>query len=205
MDVRIIIVLYADCMIFQNLLRAIEVASGLSMSSGHDYKKLFSMISKRSNANDSLSSSTIRRYWKKGNTGEHHSQHTKDMYARLVGFPHYKAFCKEHSLTQCRYVPAETLCASSLMVGECLRVRCAINKWCVIEHLGDGVFRVAHVAGMPLYEGDVVCCTCFCKYEPLFLILKSRKQAAEGCYIVGSIVESLGNDFPSELISVERR
>lgn len=170
---------------FQKLLRAIEVASKLSMSSEHDYKKLSSMISERSNANDSLSSSTIRRCWKKGNTGEHHSQHTKDMYARLVGFPHYKAFCEEHSLAQCRYVPAETLCASSLVVGECLLVRCAINKWCVIEYLGDGDFRVAQVSGMPLNEGDVVSCTCFCKYDPLFLVLKSRKQAAEGCYIVG--------------------
>lgn len=168
---------------FQNLLRAIEVASGLSMSSRHDFEKLSSLISERLHA--SLSIPTIRRCWKKGNTGEHHSQHTKDMYARLVGFPHYKAFCKEHSLTQCRYVPAETLCASSLMVGECLLVRCAINKWCVIEYLGDGDFRVAQVSGMPLYEGDVVSCTCFCKYEPLFLVLKSRKQATEGCYIVG--------------------
>lgn len=168
---------------YQKLLRAIEVASGLSMSSRHDFEKLSSLISERLHA--SLSISTIRRCWKKGNTGEHHSQHTKDMYARLVGYPHYKAFCEEYSLIQCRYVPAETLCVSSLEVGECLLVRCAINKSCVIEYLGDGDFRVAQVSGMPLNEGDVVSCTCFCKYEPLFLVLKSRKQAAEGCYIVG--------------------
>ena len=72
---------------YQKLLRAIEVASGLSMSSRHDFEKLSSLISERLHA--SLSISTIRRCWKKGNTGEHHSQHTKDMYARLVGYPHF--------------------------------------------------------------------------------------------------------------------
>ena len=133
---------------FALLRERAESIFGLSANTTTAFVSLSKDIWRRTG--ESLSPSTLKRFWGYVTTRTNPSVSSLDILARYVGFPSYAAFCTGDASL---YLDAESVSARSLPVGADVEISWNPDRNLLLRHLGGGSFLVVEAKQSKLQTG----------------------------------------------------
>ena len=132
---------------------------------------------------ESLSPSTLKRFWGYVTTRTNLSVSSLDILARYVGFPSFSAFCTGDSSL---YLDAESVSARSLPTGAEIELTWNPGRILHLKHLGDGSFVVVAAERSKLQAGDRFEAADFIVGFPLYLGRVIRDNQELPAYVAGA-------------------
>lgn len=166
---------------FQLLRDRAEGIFGRKVSTTSGFVALSKDVARRTG--ETLSPSTLKRFWGYISTNTNLSVTSLDILARYVGFASFSAFCSGDSSI---YLDAESISARALPKGAEVEVRWNPGRRLILRHLGGGLFRVEISDRSKLLAGDCFEVADFIVGFPLYLgrIIRDGKELP--AYVAGS-------------------
>jgi len=167
---------------YSELCKAVEDMVGRKMQTASDFEWLSNHMSQR--MHEHLSTSTLKRVW--GYFGQVKTRSTTvDVLSRFIGYKNYEAFLNRSNNTQSSFTLSRHITSESLEVGDKLCIKWQPDRSCVIEHLGEGKFRILSAINTKLSVGDTFYCQVFIENEPLFIDKLIHRGSPPVGYIAG--------------------
>jgi hypothetical protein len=171
---------------FEALCKALEQVAGFKMTTPANFERLSEMIFQWQHVK--VSTSTLKRLW--GYTQQTVMPHrsTLDVLAGFVGYKDYTAFLdrkEEMEYTQSDVALVDALKAEDLQVGERLHISWLPNRFCIVEHQGNGHFLVLKAENAKIHDGDQFSCHLMINHEPLTVDLMRDKGRSTMVYTAG--------------------
>lgn len=137
-----------------------------------------------------LSPTTLKRFWNYIDKDKMNIPRlfTLSTLALFAGYKDWNVFCvmldvKDKSNSD--FVRSQQLYATSLKVGDCVRLMWSPNRCIVVKYMGEDMFEVVASQNSKLMEKDRFCCGCFIDGEPLYLNRLVRADEVIGAYVCG--------------------
>lgn len=168
------------------LCKAIEETIGHSITTPKDFEQLADRIF--SHQHTAISPSTLKRLWGYAGQECHPRLLTLDILARFIGYKDFSSFEKARpgdKEAQSQFFLSGMLTDKQIEKGACLQLSWRPDRLCVIEHLGEGRFRVLEAYNTKLSVGDTFVCHCFINREPLYINHLIHLGQAPICYVAG--------------------
>lgn len=166
---------------FPLLRKRTETRFGRAVHNSLDFKNLSCDILQRTG--ESLSASTLKRFWGYVSASSQLSRSSLDILARYVGFSNFAAFCSGDASL---YLDAESVPARSIPKGAEVEVCWNPGRRLRLLHLGEGTFRVVAVERSKLHVGDCFELASFIVGFPLYLGRVFRDEKELPAYVAGA-------------------
>lgn len=160
-----------------------ERVAGHAMRTPRDFDRLSEAIFARTR--EMVSASTLKRLWGYLDSEVEPRRYTLDALSRFVGYADYEAFLRRTGEAESDLVLSRRLTAEELREGQLLRLTWQPDRVCVVEHRGEGRFRVVKAEHTKLSVGDTFTCHLFIAHEPLFLDHVVHLGGAPTAYVAG--------------------
>ena len=136
-----------------------------------------------SRTGETLSPSTLKRFWGYVTTRTNPSVSSLDILARYVGFSSFSAFCSGDASL---YLDAEAVSARSLPAGAEIELSWNPDRNLHLKHLGEGSFVVVASERSKLQVGDRFEVATFIVGFPLYLGSVIRENQELPAYVAGA-------------------
>lgn len=168
------------------LRKMVEESVSRPMKTPADFQFLTGVIQER--CKETLGVTTLKRIWGYIDGYDTVRYSTLSVLARCVGFHDWDDFVAHHDRDgeTSQMVFGRTLYAADIEVGGQLRIAWAPDRRVLLEHLGDGSFRVLAAENSKLKVGDTFHCSCFILGQPLYLDNFVRDDNAPTLFVVGN-------------------
>ena len=174
----------ADKEYYTHLRKAVEETVGREMKSPNDFHCLKEKMQKQ--LGQKLSLATLERFWGYAKTSYNPSRWTLDILSVYAGYKSFENFCgNEEREVQSAFLEREQLSADTIPAGARLRLTWNPERKCVIEHLGNGNFRIIEASGTKLTAGDTFTCHVLIQGEPLYISDLRHKDMPPVSYVAG--------------------
>ena len=152
------------------LCKAIEDMMGFQMATPRNFEMLSEKIFSKQHV--TLSVSTLKRLWGYAGLEANPRIYTLDTLAQLAGFKNFSAFdasLKQTIGQQSLLFLSNAITTNILETGQRLLLTWHPDRRCIIEHLGNGRFKVVEAENTKLSVGDTFECHLFINHEPLYI------------------------------------
>ena len=168
---------------------AIEKMAGFKVSTVGDFDRLAALIFEPQHV--SISSSTLKRLWGYAGQETRPRQYTLDLLARFVGYKNFDAYersCGRKPMeSQSQLFLSDALTTDVLETGARLLLTWLPDRRCVVEHQGNGRFRVVEAVNTKLSVGDTFECHLFINHEPLYIDRLMHNGLPPISYVAGRL------------------
>ena len=173
----------------QGLLNAVERTAGFKLSAVSDFDQLATLIFDQLHI--SISVSTLKRLWGYAGLETRPRQYTLDILARFVGYKSFGAYeesCGRRPMeSQSQLFLSDALTTDTQDAGARLLLTWMPDRRCVVEHLGNGHFRVMEALNTKLSVGDTFECHLFINHEPLYIDRLMHNGLPPISYVAGRL------------------
>lgn len=168
------------------LRKMVEESVSRPMKTPADFQFLTGVIQER--CKETLGVTTLKRIWGYIDGYDTVRYSTLSVLARCVGFHDWDDFVAHHDKDgeTSQMVFGRTLYAADIEVGGQLRIAWAPDRRVLLEHLGDGSFKVLAAENSKLKVGDTFHCSCFILGQPLYLDSFVRDGKTPTQFVVGN-------------------
>lgn len=163
------------------LRERVEARFGLQVNSSQKFNALSKDIFTRTG--ESLSPSTLKRFWGYVSTDTAPSLASLDILSRYAGFSTFKAFCAGDAS---QYLVAQTLLSNTLKEGDEVEIKWDPGRIVRLRHLGGSSFTVLESEKSKLKAGDSFETSEFIVGFPLYIGRIIRNGAELPAYVAGS-------------------
>lgn len=167
------------------LIQRIEEITGQHYDSPKDFDKLSQLIFFKTE--EKISPSTLKRVWGYIDSVSSPRSYTLDVLARFLGYRDYDAFKVDYQYAdvQSDIAMCGRISCEDLAVGELVELSWLPNRICLVEHLGNGHFRVVEARNTKLSVGDTFCCSLILSHEPMFVDKLMHEGKGPFVYVAG--------------------
>ena len=168
------------------LREMVEKSVARKMKSPADFQFLTGVIQER--CHETLAVSTLKRIWGYVDGYDTTRFSTLSLLARCVGFRDWDDFLANRNRegTSSNWVIGHTLYASDIPENGQLSVTWAPDRRVLLQHLGEGHFKVLESENSKLKAEDTFHCTCFIIGQPLYLDHFVRGHNPPTLFVVGN-------------------
>lgn len=172
-----------DILILRNM---VEESVSRKMKTPADFQFLTGIIQER--CKETLGVTTLKRIWGYVDGYDTTRYSTLSVLARCVGFRDWDDFLENRNLTGESSSPllGRTLFPKEIPTEGRIRISWAPDRRVVLQHLGEGNFKVLESENSKLKPEDTFHCTCFIIGEPLYLDNFVRGDNAPTLFVVGN-------------------
>jgi len=167
----------------KELCKLVEQTAGRRMETHRDFEWLADQLTRRTH--ERLSPTTLKRIWGYLDEPASPRRFTLDVLAQYAGLADYNAFTQLSGKAQSNLVLAERLTDDDFYEGMRVRLRWMPDRECLIEHQGDGRFKVLEAKNSKLEAGDLFSCHLFIMHEPLYLDNLLHRGRNHAAYVAG--------------------
>ena len=192
----------SDDLLLSKLRQAIEQVANFSIHTPNDFVQLSALIFKQQHA--TVSVSTLKRLWGYAGQDFHPRPFTLDVLARFVGhkdFSSFKTTLHKEQQQQSQLFIANTLTSSMLSVNDLVLLTWLPDRRCVVEHQGNGKFRVIEARNTKLSVGDTFECHLFINHEPLYIDRLIHNGMPPMSYVAGQKDGITARKLPNNYIT----
>ena len=178
------------------LREMVEKSVARKMKSPADFQFLTGVIQER--CHETLAVSTLKRIWGYVDGYDTTRFSTLSLLARCVGFRDWDDYLahRSHEGESSNMVLGRALYATEIPENGRLSITWAPDRHVLLQHLGEGYFKVLSSENSKLKPDDTFHCTCFIIGQPLYLDHFVRGTNPPTMFVVGN---------KGGLTSVERR
>ncbi len=166
----------------QYLLEQVRAAYGGKLQTTTDFEALAEDIDARTHQH--ISSSTLKRLWGYVRLQPRPRNDTLNLLARYAGRADFRELCAELLQTS-GFLSADTVDSGVLAPGSILRLGWMPDRVVLIEHQGDGLYKVLDAGSSKLRAGDTFHARKFLKGHPLYIDDLLRDGSPLPPYVAG--------------------
>lgn len=169
-----------------HLLTLVEQKFGRTLSTTTDFEALSATI--ETETGDILSTSTLKRLYGYVSLRCKPRISTLDILSRYIGklsFAEFHKSIKDELFSSSKFFSAKTIYASNLHIGDRVRIGWAPNRIVILEHIGEGLFKVTESDNSKLQPGDIFHQNCFMLNVPLVISHIQRGDEGATPFIAG--------------------
>jgi len=169
------------------LLRSmVEESVSRKIKTPADFQFLTGVIQER--CKETLGVTTLKRIWGYVDGYDSTRYSTLSILARCVGFRDWDDFLENHGLSSdsSKLVIGRALYPSNISTNGYARITWSPDRRVLLQHLGNGNFKVEKSENSKLKTGDTFHCTCFVVGEPLYLDNFVRGNNPPTLFVVGN-------------------
>ncbi len=171
----------------KRLKTAVEEKIGRKLDSPANFNYLSDLI--QSTLMDYVSVSTLKRIWGYVSYSSSPTKSVLSILSRFVGYPHWDAFCDQTStdtFIESMELTNSTIYIKDLLLGDNLEIEWPPNRYCKLECIGLGQFRVIESRNSKLKCGDTFKTNLFAKGLPLYVTDLTQNGIGGKSYVAGT-------------------
>ncbi len=168
-----------------DLCKNIEEVAGWKMTPPRDFDKLSDIIFVH--VHERVSPTTLKRLWGYVDEDVKPRRYTLDALSKFLGYTSFDEYCNQAGEPQSGFVQSVSLKVEDLKAGNCIDLRWAPDRQCLIRYLGDARFAIDEAVNTKLHVGDTFTCHLFLKHEPLMLSCLVHDGNPPVNYVAGKI------------------